>query len=272
MNYQTKIKLQYAMLSKREKGLASYIDEHFNEIPNLSIEELAEKADISSTGITRFVKKVGYSGFVNFKLDLAKNAVDFKEDTIEGQELEDVSIQGIVQRVNHKKQKVLQESLQLLQMDQIEQATKLLADAQNVYILAAGASSIVAMDLQYKLLKIDKRVNFMMDSGMQKVIATFATPQDVAFVISYSGTTPSMKDAVTVMKNNKVPVIAVTSNTKNAVRAMADVNIEIPNTEAIDSRVRLSAMDSRDAELLVIDVLFLTMLFQYNAKKEQKKG
>lgn len=47
-------------LTNTEKYLLSYIEEHLEEIPSISIVKLSEDANVSTASIVRTMKKIGY--------------------------------------------------------------------------------------------------------------------------------------------------------------------------------------------------------------------
>ncbi len=55
---------------------------------------------------------------------------------------------------------------------------------------------MVAMDFQYKLLRINKKVMFQQDSHLQLAVSVHITNRDVAVAISYSGNTREVNLAV----------------------------------------------------------------------------
>ena len=266
MRFEENINLNFGVLSNREKSLAKYILNHYNEISIMSIEELSKKANISCTGITRFVKKIGYSGFVNFKLEIAKDTVGYEESESEPADSNDGSIQSIVSQMQAKKNYTIEQTLLLLKTEQLQQAADLIEKSHNVFIVATGASGIVATDLMYKLIKLNKKAIYVSDTGIQKIGISAMSKEDVAFIISYSGNTESIKDIAKAAKTISVPIISLTSNTKNVIRSLADISIVIPQTDHVDTRIRLSAISSRDAHLFVIDVLFFILLFRNTMK------
>jgi len=57
-------------LSSSEKFLWNYIQENLTDIPNLSIVRLSEDANVSTATIVRTMKKMGYSGYTDFRQQL----------------------------------------------------------------------------------------------------------------------------------------------------------------------------------------------------------
>ncbi len=54
-------------LSNNELNVLKYVYEHSDEVLDMSIQTLAAQTSYSSATILRFCKKLGYSGFAEFK-------------------------------------------------------------------------------------------------------------------------------------------------------------------------------------------------------------
>lgn len=65
---------------------------------------------------------------------------------------------------------------------------------------------MVAMDFQYELLRINKKVMFQSDSHLQLAVSAHITNRDVAVAISYSGNTKEVNLAIeeAKVKNNEL--------------------------------------------------------------------
>lgn len=57
-------------LSENEIVIATYMIEHIEEIPKLSSREFAKRTYTSATSIIRFIKKLGYSNYNEFKYNI----------------------------------------------------------------------------------------------------------------------------------------------------------------------------------------------------------
>lgn len=69
--------------TEREKMISDYIVENSEEVVNMSSRELARKTLTNSTTIIRFIKKLGYHSYNDFKVNLLydlKNEIYSKED------------------------------------------------------------------------------------------------------------------------------------------------------------------------------------------------
>ncbi len=57
-------------LSENERVIALYMLEHLEEIPHLSSREFAKRTYTSATTIIRFIKKLGYKNYNDFKYNI----------------------------------------------------------------------------------------------------------------------------------------------------------------------------------------------------------
>lgn len=68
-------RIKEASLTETEKEIAQYIIEHPEHVLDDSAMKLGEKTHSSSAAIVRFAKKLGYTGFPQLKIELAKDLV-----------------------------------------------------------------------------------------------------------------------------------------------------------------------------------------------------
>ena len=75
MKYINIIESFYPSLSKQEKKVADYILEEKGKISYQSLQEIAKKISVGEATIVRFVKKIGFNGFQDLKINIAKEIV-----------------------------------------------------------------------------------------------------------------------------------------------------------------------------------------------------
>ena len=74
-----KLKQIYEDLTEVDKKIADYILNNTEAISKLSVSELASNSKTSTASIVRFSRKMGYSGFGDLKIEIAKDLMG-KED------------------------------------------------------------------------------------------------------------------------------------------------------------------------------------------------
>ena len=66
------IKGRMHLLTNTEGKIANYVLEHYDEVLNYNISELAENAGVSDASVVRFCKNLGYKGYQDFKVNAAR--------------------------------------------------------------------------------------------------------------------------------------------------------------------------------------------------------
>lgn len=236
-----------------EKKIGKYILLNKDEVINLSAQELASKVSASPAGVIRFSKKLGFKGFTALKVELAKEnedeIIDFSEFISED---DDVNI--MVKKAIKSNIDILEKTYRLININVVEKAIDVMAKAKKIYLYGVGASGLIALDFQYKLLRIKKDVIYSHDSHIQLSTASHIGKYDVAIGISYSGETKEINIAMNQAKENGAKTIAITKYNSSTLSKSADMVMYIPNEER---ELRLGAITSRISALTLIDILYL---------------
>jgi DNA-binding MurR/RpiR family transcriptional regulator len=238
-----------------EKKAADYILRYPQEVVNLSVQKLAERAKVSEATIIRLSKSLKCKGFQDLKLKIAyeiaksENINSLYEDIPS-----DDSMKSFIHSVSQNNIQSIQNTALVLSEEELEKAVSLISKARIVAVYGIGASGIVALDFKQKLTRINRWCEAAFDGGTQLTISANLSSQDVAFGISYSGQTKDVIESLRVAKENGANIISLTKSGENAVSSLADVKL---NTTSLERHVRSGATSSRIAQLNVIDILFL---------------
>lgn len=240
-----------------ERKAAEYILKFPHEVVNMSIQKLAEKAEVSEATIIRLSKSLKCKGFQDLKLKITYELAKFESGNNLYEDIpRDGSIKSTIQSVSQNNIQSIQNTLLILSEEELEKAVEFIANARIVAVYGIGASAIIAMDFKQKLTRINRWCEAAFDGDTQVTISANLTKQDVAFGISYSGRTKDVIESLTVAKENGAKIISLTKSGDNPVSSLADVKL---NTTSLERNVRSGATSSRIAQLNVIDILFLAV-------------
>ncbi|WP_326512569.1 MurR/RpiR family transcriptional regulator [Clostridium intestinale] len=253
MGFHVRMKQYSEDFTQSEQKISEYILKNQEEVVNLSAQELGEKTGTSPASIVRFSRKLGFSGFGELKIEIAKTTSSEEEelDTIISPK---DSVSDIAEKVVNRAVTSLKETYSLINIKDLEESINLMREAETIYLFGIGASSLVAMDLMYKLVRINKRVIFNIDSHLQLAAVVHITNKDVAIGISYSGKTREVNEGIIRAKEKGAKVISITNCNKNPLSSISDISLNIPNEER---QLRFGAISSRMDQLALIDILFL---------------
>ncbi|WP_194191257.1 MurR/RpiR family transcriptional regulator [Clostridium chrysemydis] len=218
--------------SKNDILLEEYIEEKRNECVYKSISEIAKGAKTSEATVTRFTKKLGFSGFQEFKVTLAKviskengksiisAAVDINE-----------SVQNTSKTILESNKLVLDKTFEELDFNKIVEIRELILGAKRILFFGIGNSGISAMDANYKFMRIGLNTTTVTDNHTMLMMSSLISREDLVFCISYTGETKELIEALNLVKENKCKIISITSNVRNTIMDMSDVNLSYVGVE-----------------------------------------
>lgn len=255
--------------SNTEKEVAESILANPYLVVDMSVHELAKHTFSSASTIVRLCNHTGYSGYKEFRkavtYELAQREQSKKTEQREIQRSD--SLEEIIDKITYLNIISLEETKELLDPQELRACIDLVKRARVVYLFGLGASLCAAKDAYLKFLRLNKLCIINEDWHSQLLQARNASSQDVAVVISYSGSTVEIIECMKALKENGTPIIAITRCVQSPVSELAD---QILYTAANESIFRSGAMSSRMSQLNIIDILYTALANdQYEQTLEQ---
>ncbi len=252
-----RIQSTYDSLSNAEKKVADYFLDNVENVFNKPIAQLAQESGVSKVAWVRFCKDIGFDGLKDLKKALFSQMREKTDEVAAADPFSDVrdvtDTKSLIEGIKHNSIRAMQDTAEMLDPEALEQAARTILNSRSVRIFGVGASGMVGNDLHSKLMRINKNSYFATDHHTQLTYAASMTDQDVAVLISMSGTTSEVLEILSLIKKNKTPSIALTKYSKTPLAMNADTVLYI---SAPEITMRSGAMSSRLAQLMVIDALF----------------
>ncbi|MBQ9012376.1 MAG: MurR/RpiR family transcriptional regulator [Bacilli bacterium] len=252
-----KINNIYDDMTDVDKKIANYINENKELISKLSVGELAKNANVSSASIVRFSRKLGYSGFGELKIEIAKDLTLKSNDYSDIVKESDVGINNVVNNITNKTIEAITNITKHNELAVIEKSVKEMINSKNVYVFGVGGSALVALDLQQKLLRINKPTITFLDSHTQLMVSSNLDKYDIAIAISYSGKSKEVIKSIENAKSKGAKCISITKYGENDLNKVCDINLFVPN---IENKLREGAISSRIAMLTLIDIIYISII------------
>ncbi len=248
------IRANYSCLSTKERKIADFILAHPKESVNPSIEELAERIGISESTMVRFAKKLGYSGYQRFRIALARETIPaelqlFETEVHEGDDVVDIVFKHACA--------TLEETHAKLNRATIKEAARLMANAHCLYLMGLGGSNIIACDAYHKMIRTGLVCQYSGDYHMQLMLASQGRRDDVALLISHTGSGHDTLALAEELKANGCRLIVMTSNPRSPLAKATDLVIAV---NAGRSSVVAESFSARITTLVLIDVLYVEIL------------
>lgn len=245
----------FPRLRPSERKVADYILNHSEEVLDLSVTELAKRSGVSDATVVKFSQRIGYTGYQQFKIKLAKELARPNERSYAELDPTD-DISNVKSKVITMNVTALEDTLSTLSDHELKRAVSVIDASSTLHIYGLGASGFVALDAEHKFLRINRRCHAFVDSHVQRAMAALLTPSDTAIGISHSGSTPEIVQALEVAKEAGATTICITNQIDSPVCQVSDIRLY---TAAHEPAFRSGAIASRVAQLSVIDVLFIAV-------------
>ncbi|EKF52012.1 MurR/RpiR family transcriptional regulator [Lactococcus garvieae] len=249
----TRINSYYDNLSKSDQAISNYLIENMDSAARLSIQDFAKNTRVSTATISRFAKKIGFDSFQDLKLAI-HSTEKFKADNFFSELSPEDSYKDILAKNFTSNISSLNATLQLIDSANLDKVMKILLSAKTCGFFGLGGSNAVALIAYHKFLRMPLQTVYHQDFHYQQMLASKLTKNDCAFVISHTGKNKDTLKIVDILKNNQVPVIAITSFANSALVKKSDLAL-ISISEEISYRPE--AVASTVSQISLLDAIFL---------------
>nr|WP_248628721.1 MurR/RpiR family transcriptional regulator [Enterococcus cecorum] len=251
-------------LTANEQRIASFILGHIDEVPQMTIEDLAKKTYTSHSAIVRLAKKLDYDGFKEFKAEIVEIVYRnlHKIDNVNANfpfERGDNS-EVIAKKMATLYTETIQRTVVQLNYSLMEQMAKVLLKAKRIFIFAQGDTQIRCRGFQNKLMKINKFPIIGEEYADEDWVAANVTAEDCVLILSYSGRIKQYERFLQLFHDNKITSMLITGNAKGALNQLADYVQVITQTEY--DFWKIGTFSSQIAFQYVLDTLFSIMYSQ----------
>lgn len=251
-----------------ESEIASYILNNKDAVTKLKIQELADILFISKSAIHRFVKKIGFNGFNDLKVSIAKENADLLENNSY------INVNYPFQAKDNPRQiafkllelyeKAIKDTFEYVDLDQIKAVSQLIDSADVIDVYTHAHNSNIAENFQDKMLTIGKSVNCPSSFYNQRLTVLASDQKHVAIILSYSGKATFILPIVKKLYEKGVKVIQIGKAGSNYYSQYVTYHLSISDSE--NNLDRMSQFSSHIAMQYIMDVLYGCI---YNEKRKQ---
>lgn len=261
-------------LAKKERRVANFICNDYEELQNISINDLSKRLNVSIATVTKVSKKLKCSGYLDLKKKIADYLVSVSKldqsnlllahELVEEFTTHD-SNQDIINDVFTQSIVALQETLNTVTSEEIDLVAKKLVEQlrgqlsnqtshhHTIYLFGIGGSGILCADFQHKLLKIGINAVFFNDVNMQLMAASLSKPGDIGIAISHSGSSQNPIKCLSMIAQHQGLTIAVTNRAMSPITSVAQYSLL---STSRNSPVVGENAAARLAQLTILDAIF----------------
>lgn len=244
---------KYNELNKAEQKIARIVQNNPEPVVKMTIKELAGLGQVSETTVFRFCDKLGYSGFAEFKINLALGMFDSEQELHSDISKDDDSYL-IAQKLFTSYMNSAKKTVDDLDYQQVDRICEAIANAKSLFFYGMGGSYAIADDARHKFVRINPRSYAEADSHWQAIQMSTAEPGDVCFLFSNSGSNKDLIDLVPLIKEKGVYCVGISASDTSPLSEVVDEHLL---TYEDGAKFVTEAMESRQNTLLLVDILFV---------------
>lgn len=256
MTFKEQLEQYWSLLSKTDQKCALFLVEHQEQIPNMTIAELAQQAHISEAAITRFCHKIKLSGFHELKIKLARQTTE----TTSFSPLAQASTAKEVASFQKQKVEELASTLAGIKLHQLDDFIATLRRSQLVLVVATGNTLPVAEDATYRLNQLGIRATVAADFERSSALLLNLNERDTVWFLSNSGESRHLLKMATYCQKQGISTLGVTNDDQSPLAQLVNYHIR---TVAQSQLFQKNYYYSRLAVNAVVELLFSVYLIRY---------
>ncbi|MFS0960746.1 MurR/RpiR family transcriptional regulator [Enterococcus durans] len=248
-----------------EKRIADYLQANFEAAVYMTIEELAKATYTSHSAIIRLCKKLGFTGFKEFRLELGREVHQLLaqfDQTIDANfpfsEQDDGAT--IAKKMAELSIQAVKKAQLQIEDQPLDTIAEKLTQAKRIFVFAKGDSQITARKFQNKLVKLNKFLILAEEYSDSSWNAANLTKEDCAVFISYSGRIHHYEKIMSYLKHVGIPTLLLTGNEHSEMAKKASMCLVISQGEL--DFVKVATFSSQIAFDYVLNTLYSIMYAQ----------
>jgi DNA-binding MurR/RpiR family transcriptional regulator len=257
------IKNRHASLPQAFRKLAEYVLTSYDEAVYLNIKEIAARCGVSEGTVTNFVKNIGFTGFRDFKIAMARQGQPLAEDSILYGEINLNDPPDVLcEKVFHNNADAILKTLKTLDAGTMNIVADWMVKAKRIDIYGQSSSALAAMSAANRLLRIGVRTMVSEDPHIQMSSAALLKAGDVAIGVSSSGRSREVALALRTAREAGAHTVCITSSDHSPVAQQAEAKLFV----SVSKQELLEDLPSRIAQMCVLDALYVCVAAKLKKK------
>ena len=250
MDILERIHASYYQLTATERKVADYVLSQHAQVQFMSITQLADECGTAEATISRFCRSLKLKGFNAFKIELARHSVPASPKP---QSHSTDTTAGRCQEVGRQAIDAVNQTVELAQIQLVQQAVALIEQAPRVLCMGSGGSMILADECAHMFSTVTGKFSSVSDSHLQISAAATLEKNSIILLFSYSGATTNGLQVLELARTRGIKTILITRFPKSPAAKLADVVLRCGSNEG---PFQLGSVAAKIAQLVVVDILF----------------
>lgn len=250
------IEANYDSFTTVEKNVADFFLNN-REVMDFSAKAMAERLHVSEASLSRFAKKMGYTGYREF-LYLYKPVLPSESGYV-GEEYG---------KVLHAYEEIIQKSYHLIDETQLSRIVDLIYQKKRIFVYGFGNSGLVAKEWKLRFLRLGVDVEAITELHEMIMNETRVNEDSLVVGISLSGATKEVMDSMKEASAKGAATLYITS--RNDTRRQNEFDEVL--LAAVKKNLEYGDVISPQIPLLVlVDIIYAGYLTKYQEGKNSKE-
>jgi RpiR family transcriptional regulator, carbohydrate utilization regulator len=220
------IKDNYDEIFSAEKKVADFVLENPQEAVNATVSELAKASGVSDATVVRMCHHLGYKGYYQFRIMLAK-------DIGRNNELEN-EVNTVVKIFQEYANDMTQIG-ENIDEEEMQRCVNLIKTCKNAHIMAVGNTTQLALYMGFRLGRLGVKCTYAISPEYFLNHVNLADKGDIIIAISHSGSSKQVIQGMELGKEKGLKMMAITGCKQSPVTQLADYTlISNGNKESFD--------------------------------------
>ncbi|WP_027109096.1 MurR/RpiR family transcriptional regulator [Lacticigenium naphthae] len=219
MELESAINRHFSQLNENEKAIIEYIINHKKECKELTIIEIAKVTLTSKSSILRLAKKLGFSGYSEFKYSLQK------DNSINSEEVSTNNFMSMQQGDVDATRKLFEQINSKVVLKELDEAERIFCYGTGWGqrdVLSDFRRSLIPLNRYPILLSAKKELEMASRQEMSE--------NDLLIVVSLSGDIAEIRDEIRLLKMKNVSILSITNISNNSLASMGTYNLYFQST------------------------------------------
>lgn len=251
-------KMKEMHLPHAEAGVVQYLLAQGSAVRGLSTRRIASECYTTPPTLVRLGQRLGFEGLADF-IDAFLDEQDYVERHFQQIDANRPFSPGsspatIANKIATLQQESIQDTIALLDYHMLQKAVNCLLRTRNVYLVGVSISLDCTYQFKHQMQRLGKNVILEANQGELLCTLMAATPDDCAIVVSYSGTTQRIVDAMRILYEEGVPIILLTGLGQNPIIEKAECVLHMTTRERLYSKI--GNFTTEVSTHLLLDILY----------------
>jgi DNA-binding MurR/RpiR family transcriptional regulator len=226
----------------------------------MSVTEVSQRAGTSESTVIRCCQQLGFSGFQDLKLRLARESYPGVRLVHQDITDDDPPLE-VLTKIVAANVKVVQDCLSTIDGAAFDAVVARIAEGGRLLVLGSGQSSAPALDAAYRFRMIGLQSDAPTDYFTRHLAARLLTQADTCIAISHTGATRETLAVMETARASGAVTVAVTSFARSPLAAIVDHALVAGGRSPVAGETG-DAVVSRLAHLTVLDAIFVSVVLR----------